>query len=178
MIIADLDWKRNGAWLVSPGVPWCAEGHYVQILGKVTLGEGVTLGDRVTLGDYVTLGGKVTSQQINEDLRAAYAASAPKHRFTKWVTRDRYSPNFDGGTKLHYAQGAVISVPDATVSDQQCAPGLHVLRLGHRPEWYGLCGANHDYIPLTVEVKSEDILFAGLPTMDGKLRVRELVVLD
>jgi hypothetical protein len=33
-------------------------------------------------------------------------------------------------------------------------------------------------IPLTVEVRSEDILFAGLPTMDGKLRVRSLVVLD
>jgi len=29
-----------------------------------------------------------------------------------------------------------------------------------------------------VEVRSEDILFAGLPTMANKLRVRQLRVLD
>ncbi len=42
----------------------------------------------------------------------------------------------------------------------------------------GLCDPDHEYIPLRVRVKSEDILFAGLPTNDAKLRVAKLEVLD
>jgi len=129
-------------------------------------------GNRVKLGDWVT------SLALNEHFRAAYAAQGPTHRFLKWVTPGRMSPNFDGGTPLHYPTGAVVEAEGAVISDQQCGPGLHVLRPGYRPEWCGLCGADHDLIPLTVEVKSEDILFAGLPTMGVKIRVRRLRVLD
>ena len=76
-----------------------------------------------------------------------------------------------------YITGTIVEA-EGEANDQQCAPGLHVFRLGERPEWHGLCEANHDLIPLRVLVKSEDILFAGLPTMDAKLRVRKLKVLD
>jgi len=86
------------------------------------------------------------------------------------------SPNFDGGTAVEYPDGAVVEADDAIQSDQQCAAGLHVLQFGHRPEWYGLCPASHDLIPLIVRVASEDILFAGVATMCGKLRVRKLTV--
>jgi hypothetical protein len=54
----------------------------------------------------------------------------------------------------------------------------YVVRVGYRPEWVGLCPADHDLICLRVRVRVEDVLFAGLPTMDAKLRVRKLEVLD
>jgi NDP-sugar pyrophosphorylase family protein len=163
---------------------WVTLGNHVTlgdgvILGnRVRLGDDVTLGDGVILGNRVRLGDGVTSTALNEAARAALIALAPTHKFTKWVRPDRTSPNFDGGTPVHYSVGARVSIEGAEVSDQLCAPGFHVLRYGHRPEWYGLCQPGHDLIPLTVEVRSEDILFAGLPTMDGELRVRALVVLD
>jgi hypothetical protein len=87
------------------------------------------------------------------------------------------SPNFDGGTPIRYEFGATIEAQNAQRSDQQCAEGLHVLRIPYRPEWCGLCSANHDYIAIEVEVQPEDHLFAGLPTMDAKIRVRKLKVL-
>jgi hypothetical protein len=55
---------------------------------------------------------------------------------------------------------------------------LYVLRIGYRPEYVGLCAPNHNYICLRVEVKRKDVCFGGLPTMDAKLRVKELKVLD
>jgi len=126
-------------------------------------------------GNEVKLGNGVTSASLNEYFRSLFPE---RSEFTKWVTPARMSPNFDGGTPLHYAMGAVLASPEAEVSDQQCDVGLHVLRLGHRPEWYGLCRADHQFIPLRVAVKREDICFAGLPTMDGKIRVRRLEVLE
>ena len=79
---------------------------------------------------------------------------------------------------MKYEKGSIIGEPKAEISGEQCGVGLHVLRFGYRPEWVGLCEANHDYIPLRVEVQTKDICFAGIPTMDIKLRVKKLKVLD
>ncbi len=152
-------------------------GDRVKLGDGVKLGDRVKLGDGVTLGDWVTLGDGVTSEQLNEIFRALYAY-LPEHVFDKWVTPGRRSPNFDGGTPLLYGVGAILEEKEAQVSDQQCAVGLHVLRHGYRPEWLGLCEANHDLICIHVKVRAEDICFAGLPTNDAKIRVRRLEVLD
>jgi hypothetical protein len=79
---------------------------------------------------------------------------------------------------LTYNKGGILEVAHAVVSDQQCAPGLHVLPLNHKPEWYGLCEANHELIALTVEVDSADICYAGIGPSVGKVRVKKLKVLD
>jgi len=123
----------------------------------------------------VRLGNRVTSEELNQYFRSLYTHP---QQFVKWVTVEHISPNFDEGTLLHYPIRAVIECPEALISDQQCGVGLHVLRLGYRPEWVGLCAADHKYIPILVEVAPEDICFAGLPTMDVKLRVRKLKVLN
>ena len=164
-------WKKDGNWFINPST-----GNRVKLGNDVTLGDRVKLGDRVTLGDRVKLGNDVTSESLNAAIKAIYCLE-PYHIFTKWVTLERLSPNFDGGTPIRYDRGNVIEEPDAIICDQQCAIGLHVLKRGHRPEWAGLCGANHALIPLDVKVASEDICFAGLPTMDMKLRVKKLEVL-
>jgi len=144
----------------------------------VKLGYGVKLGDWVTLGDGVKLGDRVRSDGLNAEFRNVFTKAGESHIFVKWVTPDRKSPNFDGGTVLEYPRGAIIEAPSAVISDQQCDVGLHVLRPGYRPEYVGLCSAEHDFIPLRVRVRSEDICFAGLPTMDAKLRVKRLEVLE
>ena len=142
---------------------------------RVKLGNEVKLGDRVELGNWVELGDGVTSNQLNN----MFIQSFPDESiFWKWVTPDRMSPNFDGGTPLHYGKGAIIETSDAIASDQQCAPGLHVLRPPYRPEWVGLCNFDHNLICLHVKVCREDICFGGIPTMDAKIRVRKLEVLD
>jgi hypothetical protein len=97
--------------------------------------------------------------------------------FWKWVTPERMSPGWGRATQIRYEKGAAVEAV-GEISDQQCAPGLHVFRPPCHPEWYGLCEANHNLICLRVLVKREDILFGGLPTMDAKIRVRKLVVLD
>lgn len=152
-------------------------GDYV-VLGKgVSLGDKVVLGDWVVLTDGVELASGATSEALNLQAIENWKRLGDKHLFYKWVEKDRTSINFDGGKKIEYRKGEIVEVPDAVISDQQCAPGLHVLRYGYRPEWVGLCSASHDYICLEVEVRSEDILFGGLPSMDAKLRVRRLKVL-
>jgi hypothetical protein len=68
----------------------------------------------------------------------------------------------------------------AEISDQQCGVGLHIFRVGIRPEFIGfigLCDANHALVCLEVEVKREDVCFGGLPGNDMKLRVKKLKVL-
>jgi len=157
---------------------WVTLGNGVRLGDRVTLGNAVRLGDGATLGDAVRLGDGATSMDLNQQACLAYAQLGSVHKFTKWVRPDRTSPNFDGGTPLRYEVGAKVEVPDVVRSDQQCAPGLHVLLYGHRPEWYGLCEADHDLLALTVEVAAEDILFAGVATMIGKVRVRALTVLE
>ena len=132
-------------------------------------------GNRFRLGDRASIGNGETSLHLAELIRATYTG---KVLFSKWVTSERKSPNFDGGTPVEYPVGAVLEVPDAQFNDQQCAPGLHVLRYGYRPEWCGLCGPSHDLVELHVEVDAEDICFAGLPGNDTKFRVRKLRVLD
>jgi len=107
----------------------------------------------------------------------AYVKLAPHHLFYKWVTLERRSPGFGAGEILTYNKGDILEVPEAEMSDRACAPGLHVLRYGHRPEWHGLCSADHSFLHLVVKVNSEDICFAGLPTFDGKLRVKRLEVM-
>jgi hypothetical protein len=88
------------------------------------------------------------------------------------------SPGWGASSPIKHDKGAVIEVPEAVISDQQCGVGLHVFRHGYRPEWDGLCGAVHNYIALRVKVRSEDICFAGFPGNDAKLRVKRLEVLD
>ena len=80
------------------------------------------------------------------------------------------------GSIIDYPIGATITV-DAEVSDQQCGPGLHVFLHGLRPEWFGYCPANHDLMPIDVEVHREDICFAGYPGAINKIRVKKLKVL-
>jgi len=94
----------------------------------------------------------------------------------KWVTHDRMSPNFDGGTVIHYEKGAVIEA-EGELSATQCAPGLHILPVGVWPEYVGLCDPGHTNMPLLVEYQPEDILFPGNPDGGGKIRVRKLRVL-
>jgi NDP-sugar pyrophosphorylase family protein len=152
-------------------------GDGVKLGNDVTLGNGVTLGHDVKLGNNVQLGNYVTSLDLARQYRQNYITAASEHIFVKWVTSQRMSPGWGSATPIKYEVGSTIEV-EGEANDQQCAPGLHVFRFGERPEWHGLCEANHDLIPLRVRVKSEDILFAGLPTMDAKLRVRKLEVLD
>jgi len=153
-------------------------GSWVKLGDNVTLGHQVKLGNQVVLGNWVRLSNGTTSTELNLAAIQAWKELRPSHIFSKWVTKDRMSPNFDGGETIKYEKGAIIEVDDAKISDQQCGPGLHVLRFGLRPQWFGLCPPNHDLIHLRVEVCSNDICFGGLPTMDSKLRVRKLRVLD
>ncbi|MFZ5559332.1 MAG: hypothetical protein ACOZAL_00885, partial [Patescibacteria group bacterium] len=137
------------------------------------------LGDWVQLGNGVQLGDKLTDKKIAQCFLDEWK-QFKTILFTKWVTKERMSPNFDGGTCIEYKKGEIIKCnadPDIT---KQCAEGLHILRLGHRPEWYGLCKPNHNLIPLTVQVNSEDIVFGGFleTSMFGKIRVKKLKVLD
>ena len=152
-------------------------GDDVTLGNNVKLGNNVTLGCGVTLGNNVKLGDGVTSLQLAEQFRQNYISAAPEHVFVKWVTQQRKSPTWSSAPPILYEAGSTVEA-EGEANDQQCAPGLHVFRLGERPEWHGLCEATHDLIPLRVLVKSEDILFAGLPTMEAKLRVRKLKVLD
>ena len=164
-------------WRKLPSGVFVKLGDGVKLGNGVTLGNYVTLGDGVKLGNGVKLGDGVTSAQLAERYRNAYKKHAPEHIFIKWVTRDRKSPGWGNASIVEYPKGAIVET-EGQADDQQCAPGLHVFRFGERPEWYGLCKPDHDLIPLRVKVRSEDILFAGLPTMDAKLRVRRLEVLD
>ena len=133
-------------------------------------------GEHIKLGNDVKLGNGVTSGALNQQFREMYHGDVI---FTKWVTPDRKSPNFGGnGTVIEYPVGAVIECPEAETTDKQCDVGLHVFRRGYRPEWAGLCGAEHDYIAIDVLVQCpDDICFGGLPGNDAKLRVRKLKVL-
>lgn len=144
---------------------------------KLPSGVFVKLGNGVELGDRVTLGNDVTSLTLAQQYRDNYISAATEHVFVKWVTKERKSPGWGNASIVSYSQGSTVEA-NGVANDQQCAAGLHVFRLGERPEWHGLCQADHDLIPLRVRVKSEDILFAGLPTMDAKLRVRKLEVID
>ena len=137
----------------------------------------VLLGNGVQLGNDVRLWGGTTSIQLNELMRQVYIKSAPAHIFWKWITKQRQSPGWGSSKIINYPVGAIVEEPQAKISDQQCGVGLHVFRVGYRPEWVGLINPAHDLICIDVEVKSEDICFAGLPTMDAKIRVRKLKVL-
>ena len=97
--------------------------------------------------------------------------------FWKWVTKEYMSPGWGPGSPIKYEIGKEVIEPSAIISDQQCGVGLHVFRVGIRPEFVGLCAANHTLICLEVEVNREDICFGGLPGNDMKLRVRKLKVL-
>jgi hypothetical protein len=137
-------------------------------------------GNHVTLGNGVKLGNGVTSADLATMFCGLWLERGESVVLSKWVTRGRMSPNFDGGTPIKYEKGAHLEEAAAVASDQQCAPGLHVLEHGHRPEWYGLCDASHtdrELVSIDVRVKTADILFGGLPTMTGKIRVRALDVL-
>ena len=171
-------WPKNSAgWHVAPNGDRVRLGNAVQLGDGVTLGNWVQLSDGVQLGNHVRLGECVTSTQIIQDRIAALIRAGRPLLAWKWVTPERKSPNFDGGSSIEYPKDAVIEA-EGEVSDQQCAPGLHLLPVGVLPEHAGLCSAEHYFIPLLVEYQPEDILFPGLPGNSDKIRVRKLRVLE
>lgn len=128
----------------------------------------------VKLGDNVELGSNTSSTKLNKQ----FIASFPEESiFWKWVSADRTSFLYSH-KKIVYTKGAIIEEKNGVASDKQCDVGLHVFRPPYRPEWVGLAKPNHNLICLRVKVKRKDILFGGLPTMDAKIRVRKLEVLD
>lgn len=171
-------------------------GHDVIINNSVTIGDNVEIGNNVIIGEHVTirngakignniilnagfsLGAGITTLDLAQYFRDLWKLRGETVIFTKWVTKERMSPNFDDGMPIHYPIGKVIEMDGCKADDQQCGAGLHVLEYGHRPEWYGLCGVDHKYMPIDVEVSTDDILFGGLPSMTGKYRVRKLKVLN
>jgi acetyltransferase-like isoleucine patch superfamily enzyme len=152
-------------------------GGNVSLGPNTYLGKNVRLSDNIRLDSWVRLGEGVTSKQLNLDAIADYQRRAKSHVFLKWVTPSRLSP-IASDNPLWYKQGEVIEVPTAEVSDKLCDVGIHVTELGYRPEWLGFDRPDHTLIPLRVEVMSNDICFAGVATMRGKLRVRKVRVLD
>jgi hypothetical protein len=71
-------------------------------------------------------------------------------------------------------------VEKAVKSDQQCDVGLHVFKVGIRPEFVGLISSSNETLNLKcleVEVDRDDILFGGTPGNDMKIRVKKLTVL-
>jgi hypothetical protein len=152
-------------------------GDYATIGANAKIGDYAKIGASATIGDYATIGDEVDSFDLNL-IFINYYKNIGSQIYWKWVTADRMSPNFDGGTPISYNKGDVIEVPESEINDQQCSVGLHVLRPPYRPEWIGLCGLNHNLICLRVEVQPEDICYGGLPGADTKIRVRKLKVLD
>lgn len=142
------------------------------------LGRDVVIGNNVVLPENICLKDGETTRELARYFRELWKARGDTVIFTKWVTKERMSPNFYGGVPIKYIKGETVEVEDCEESDQQCDAGLHVLEFGHQPEWYGLCSSWHELIPIRVEVKTDDILFGGLPGMVGKYRVRKLKVLD
>ena len=77
---------------------------------------------------------------------------------------------------IAYLIGQIVEAAEGKVGDQQCDVGLHVLRLGVRPEHLGLCEPGELW-PLLVEVASDDILFIGWGGCADKACVWKLKVL-
>lgn len=152
------------------------------------IGRYTSLGDRVKISKYVAIGSMIsieddiTSQMLNESFRKMYKNSADEHVFWVWVTPERTLPIEEDSdrerTNVKFEKGAIIEMPEAQVSDQLYDTGIQVLRPGYRPEWACVTGSKHNLIQLRVKVRSEDILFAGMPGEDVKLRVRRIEVLD
>jgi carbonic anhydrase/acetyltransferase-like protein (isoleucine patch superfamily) len=189
------DGATIGAWAtISDGATIGAGakiGADAKIGDRAKIGDWATIGDRAKIGDWATIsdgatigadakiGDRATSADLNDQFKKILQQQfGDKFIAYKWVKPNRLSPNFDGGTPIQYLPDTIVEEPNTELSDCQCAPGLHVLRFGYRPEWIGLCNLNHDLIPLRVEVMTDDVVFAGLPGADFKLRVKKLKVLD
>jgi len=138
----------------------------------------IYIGDDVMLGDDVKLGNRVTSESLNMRYRQAFIDAASEHIFIKWVNKKRFSPGWGSANSIEYIKGATVTADDAKISDRQCAPGLHVFRIGVEPRDVGLGELSDELIALRVLVKSEDICFAGLPGNADKIRVKRLKVID
>jgi len=137
-------------------------------------GNKVKLGDNCTLGDYCKLGDKTTSLAL---VKSIIQAQPDTVVMWKWVTTDRMSPCFNSqASPLEYKIGSIVKAK-GTISDQQCAPGIHVMLPGYTPEMIGL-HSDTKLIPIRVEVQKKDILFAGTPGNNIKWRVRKVKVLD
>ena len=167
-------------------------GNHVEIGNYSKISDDVKLNDLVKLGNYVKLGRKIilngsviledgmTSLQMVKDI---ISGQPDVVYLTKWVTKDRLSPFWkDTAHALKYEKGAIVET-EAEISDQINVPGIHVCLPG-----YSLCmagfgyaldkKAREDIIGLRVEVKREDILYAGLPGNNIEWRVKRLKVLD
>jgi carbonic anhydrase/acetyltransferase-like protein (isoleucine patch superfamily) len=150
-------------------------------IGKVAkIGDGANIGNNAKIGNYAKIGdyANIHNNQTTEDLNKYFISNLPETGiYWKWVTKDLKSPGWGDAEVIQYEIGKTMSVPEAQVSDQQCDVGLHVFRVGIRPEFVGLCGPKHDLVCLEVEVKREDVCFGGLPGNIEKLRVKKIKVL-
>ena len=136
------------------------------------VGSSFKAGDNFNCGDYFD------SLTAAESIRRVYRLMGEKIIFVKWVKKlvdgVYVSPLFDGGSQRVYEIGKRI-IDGGERDDQQCAPGLHVMLPGVRPEWLGYCSPDHDLVALLVEVRTKDILFAGWSGCAEKFRVSSLV---
>lgn len=147
-------------------------GNYVEI------GDGVRISENVELPSRCMIAANTTSEEIHKQFLKTYKEMGDEHIFWKWVHADR-TPFSTERPMAKYAKGAIIVAPEgARVSDQRDDIGISVLRPGYRPEWLGMTSPGHNMLCLKVKVRSEDILFAGLPGNDAELRVRKLEVLE
>lgn len=160
--------------------PNSSVGINCSLFENMRCGMNCKFNDTIHIGPNVTLDSNVTSEQLNLDFIEAYKTTAKSHVFWKWVKPNRMSPCewVHGHKSLEYLKDATIMEPNTKVSDQQCGVGLHVFRIGYRPEFAGLTEPGHNWLCLRVRVNSNDICFAGLPGNDCKLRVKKLKVLD
>ncbi len=132
------------------------------------------IGDNTKLGDNVKTNPGVTTDQLNEYFISTFPE---KTIFWKWVTEDLYSPQWGNAVRIKYNIGNIIEEPNAVRSDIQCDVGLHVFRVGLRPEFVGLTRDRESLVCLEVEVDRSDICFGGLPGNDMKIRVKKLKVI-
>ena len=140
----------------------------------VVIGDNVKISDGIRIAEYTRIGRDQTTEKLNKYFISTYPE---KSIFWKWVTKDFMSPMFGIGVPIKYEIGSTIEESFAEISDKQCDFGLHVFRVGIRPEFVGLCEADHSYVCLEVEVNREDICFGGLPGNSDKVRVKKLKVL-
>ena len=149
----------------------------VATIGKwANIGDGANIGDEARIGDRANIGKEDTTAYLNQ----YFIAIHPEVFMAwKWVKFNFMSPGWGRSSPIKYDIGATLEIPYAVVSDRQCAPGLHVFRVGIRPEFMGLCTPEetNKLICLEVEVKREDICFGGLPGNADKLRVKKLKVI-
>lgn len=147
----------------------------VTLNNYVKFGKNVKIGKNIEISPYFRMPNNMTTEKLNEIFRKQYQPNKI-YIFWKWVTKDRESLFYK---KIKYIKNKVIIEKNAKISDQQCEEGLHVLKSPYKLNWLGINNyKEYELLCLKVAVKGRDILFAGLPGNDVKLRVKKLKVLN